>query len=574
MFITSIKAIDNYRNLNGVTLSFDPHMNFFVGENNVGKTNILELINILLSNGKFKDSDFYDITRPISVIFVISYSMSEIGFFEDYFDVDDTYKITVKAIQETVDDRIIYYHDEAGDVEIPSHIIRRINCLYYYAQRMPSNEIDFRKTNGSGRALNYMIQKSLEGLGVKEKDILKKTKLKRIVKEVNGHINNLNSITGDSLQAYYDEDSDDLICRLLGLGDGSGHSLDSLGEGIQFAFNIILQIIELICKVKLNYTNDIFKERLLWIDQKKYFPIVLILDEPEVHQHPYRQRNLIKKINDVIENKNIYFNQLLKELFEIDGLCGQLFVATHSPNILLNDYHEFIRIYKSKSNQVIAISGSNITLNAPLYKHMLHNFIYLKEAMFSRGIIFVEGDTENGAIPVFARRMDIDLDANGIGVVKLDGADSVLKCMELYKCFGIACIALIDNDKKSEYGNKKDIFFTKQMDFEADVYCNFKLKDYLSCCKELEMLNSWINPLKKQGLISDVPAFLKNPENIIVDDKTSKELLDSNKEEQLQKLKSSKNAYKGTILAEYVTTIPTAFKKAITTINAEVHACR
>ena len=176
MFITSIKAIDNYRNLNGVTLSFDPHMNFFVGENNVGKTNILELINILLSNGKFKDSDFYDITRPISVIFVISYSMSEIGFFEDYFDVDDTYKITVKAIQETVDDRIIYYHDEAGDVEIPSHIIRRINCLYYYAQRMPSNEIDFRKTNGSGRALNYMIQKSLEGLGVKEKDILKKTK--------------------------------------------------------------------------------------------------------------------------------------------------------------------------------------------------------------------------------------------------------------------------------------------------------------------------------------------------------------------------------------------------------------
>lgn len=112
------------------------------------------------------------------------------------------------------------------------------------------------------------------------------------------------------------------------------------------------------------------------------------------------------------------------------------------------------------------------------------------------------------------------------------------------------------------------------MDFEADVYCNFKLKDYLSCCKELEMLNSWINPLKKQGLISDVPAFLKNPENIIVDDKTSKELLDSNKEEQLQKLKSSKNAYKGTILAEYVTTIPTAFKEAITTINAEVHACR
>ena len=58
--------------------------------------------------------------------------------------------------------------------------------------------------------------------------------------------------------------------------------------------------------------------------------------------------------------------------------------------------------------------------------------------MFSRYIIFVEGDTENGAVPVFAKRMSLDLDEKGIGVIKLDGADSVKRCMKLYEEFGIS----------------------------------------------------------------------------------------------------------------------------------------
>ena len=50
---------------------------------------------------------------------------------------------------------------------------------------MPSKEVDFRKTSGSGKVLNYLIQHSLEQSEIQEKDILKKTKLKNIVKNVN-----------------------------------------------------------------------------------------------------------------------------------------------------------------------------------------------------------------------------------------------------------------------------------------------------------------------------------------------------------------------------------------------------
>ena len=57
--------------------------------------------------------------------------------------------------------------------------------------------------------------------------------------------------------------------------------------------------------------------------------------------------------------------------------------------------------------------------------------------------------------------MGLDMDERGIGVIKLDGADSVKRCMALYKSFGIKSIALIDKDKKESYSSEPDIYFTK-----------------------------------------------------------------------------------------------------------------
>ena len=114
---------------------------------------------------------------------------------------------------------------------------------------------------------------------------------------------------------------------MLGLGDENGRELSSLGEGVQYAFNILLQIIEIIYNVKVTRKPEDFEERLINRDGKKLFPLFLVLDEPEVHQHPYRQRSLIRKIKALIENNNQEFLNLLKDLFDIDGLTGQIFYS-------------------------------------------------------------------------------------------------------------------------------------------------------------------------------------------------------------------------------------------------------
>ena len=572
MYISEIVEINNYRNLTGKTITFNDTLNFLIGENNIGKTNILELINICLAIGKFVETDFNDITLPIKIKFKVKYSNEEIGYFEDNFDVDDSNSITLVAVQDSVDERINYYHDTPNQTKISMATIRTMNILYYYAQRMPSKEVDFRKTSGSGKVLNYLIQHSLEQSEIQEKDILKKTKLKNIVKNVNIQIKKINTITGDSVSAYVETEVDKLVCRLLGLGDENGRELSSLGEGVQYAFNILLQIIEIIYNVKATRKPEDFEERLINRDGKKLFPLFLVLDEPEVHQHPYRQRSLIRKIKALIENNNQEFLNLLKDLFDIDGLTGQIFIATHSPNILLDNYRQFIRLYKSTgtNSQLKIVSGMNVVIDDKLYKHMLHNFIYLKEAMFSKCIIFVEGDTENGAIPVFAERMGLDMDERGIGVIKLDGADSVKRCMALYKSFGIKSIAIIDKDKKGSYGSEPDIYFTKANDYEEDVYDNFKLTDYLKSCKELSGVEPYIPILRREGLNFNPGQFVENPANIEIDDTLQMKIMLENKDRELQKLKQSKNAAKGAILAGYVTVIPPAFQKIINKLIKEV----
>lgn len=40
-------SVENYRNLNSATITFDESCNFIVGENNLGKSNILNLLNII-----------------------------------------------------------------------------------------------------------------------------------------------------------------------------------------------------------------------------------------------------------------------------------------------------------------------------------------------------------------------------------------------------------------------------------------------------------------------------------------------------------------------------------------------
>lgn len=232
MYISEIVEINNYRNLTGKTIIFNDTLNFLIGENNIGKTNILELINICLAIGKFVETDFMDITLPIKIKFKVKYSNEEIGYFEDNFDIDDSNSITLVAMQDSVDERINYYHDTPNQTQISMATIRTMNILYYYAQRMPSKEVDFRKQVVQEKYWIILFNIAWNNLKYKKKIFLRKQSLRTLLKMWIEQIKKINTITGDSVSAYVDTEVNKLVCRLLGLGDESGRELSSLGEGV------------------------------------------------------------------------------------------------------------------------------------------------------------------------------------------------------------------------------------------------------------------------------------------------------------------------------------------------------
>ena len=96
-------AISNYRNLDEVEITFEAKLNFLVGENECGKTNLLDLFDTLFNHRQFTDDDFFEINKPIKIEFSLRLSEVELGTFGDYFDPGDNKVLNVWAIQEYCD---------------------------------------------------------------------------------------------------------------------------------------------------------------------------------------------------------------------------------------------------------------------------------------------------------------------------------------------------------------------------------------------------------------------------------------------------------------------------------------
>lgn len=70
------------------------------------------------------------------------------------------------------------------------------------------------------------------------------------------------------------------------------------------------------------------------------------------------QRSVLHYYQQLLHNEDPQFCRILKDLFNIDGLRGQLFIVTHSTDSLIDDYRNIIRLYRDKKGMVRAACGS------------------------------------------------------------------------------------------------------------------------------------------------------------------------------------------------------------------------
>ncbi len=456
MKLQGIKLL-NYRNLNDIKITFSDDLNYIVGENNIGKTNLLYAINRIFAGKSFEANDFQDSTKAIEIVIRLKLNDIEKGIFDDLTDPENTDYINVRITQENPDEYLRYSHYETGESVLHADI-RRLLLINYDSLRNPKNELDFSKTKGAGTFLNYIVKKFIENQE-EGTTYLNKGAIKRLEKYVDSILKNIEAFNRFNIQPLAEQNNQEMLTRIMVLKDANNVSVSEIGYGVQYNMLIVLSILEKI----------ISHAKKLKDDDKK-LQTLLIFDEPEIHLHPYLQRTLMKDILKIASGQDEEFNSILNHLFGIDEFSGQILIATHSPNIISDDYKKIIRMYSEQGNTNV-VNAKKLTLNPRERKHLLMQFEYLKEAIFARGVIIVEGESEYGSFKLFGDTLGIDFDREGIALIKASGAESIIPLMELFEKLKIANVGVMDKDKKLEKNipDRDNLIFTSQLCFDSEI---------------------------------------------------------------------------------------------------------
>lgn len=436
--------IENYRNLADVTLSFHNDINYFVGENAVGKSNFLDLLEIIMECHGFIESDFTDVNKPIRIDFEIS--LGELNYKSMYTaDEGPTYRLRLEQVVQEVYPRL-YRVTDAEIEPMPLSMIR--HALYVYHRDTSEQEL-FSIPSSIYVELGQLLQAYVSRLEMPTDDFQREVVSLR--KDLDPYcmlnIQHLVEVlsTSSAMERKYSADNVRLIMAV--------------------ALKILAQIY---MKVSSATTN---LESLLVYDAKghKFLPIFISVDEPELHLSPYLQRAVLNYYRQIATNENEEFLALLRDIFKIDGLLGQLFVVTHSTDALVDDYRHIIRLYRDENNMVCAACGVTFNFPKEVEKHLIMHFPEAKEALYARCIIIVEGETEYGSFRGFGKKLGVDFDYFGICLINARGESSISKLQKLFNRFSIPTVALYDRDVEGKYAKAhSNIFYTEEICFEMD----------------------------------------------------------------------------------------------------------
>ncbi len=437
MYLTEL-TITNFRSFgsDGITVKFREGLTALVGENDSGKTAVIDALRFLLGTTdqewlRFSDDDFHKTREDSS-------ESSEIK-------ISGTFKNLTSG-------------DKLGFVEYLTYGINKDDeptlHLTLTAKRMGtragrpyiSTEIRSGK-NGEGPNMDNNCRSLLAATYLRP--------LRDAERELSSGRNSrlsmvLNSLDGAEMGQLFDAETfsyDDIKkLGLLGLGDlfnkliehhphiENGKSKvnnhleklqlhgDSLKSSISVSQNgsDSQRLRQLLEKLTLNVDNTpgrmglgsnnilfIACELILLADDQEHFPLLLI-EEPEAHVHAQRQLRLIQYLQKIVNSKKDEENK------------PQIIITTHSPNLASEvNLNNLVII---QAGRAFSTADGETELDSNDYK-FLSRFLDVTKAnlFFARGVMIVEGDAENILIPTLAKCIGKDFTEHGVSMINVGG---------------------------------------------------------------------------------------------------------------------------------------------------------
>lgn len=441
-------------------------MNVLVGENNSGKSSILEAFEKTLGRGvpSFDVEDFYSISsatdpRALPAIRIDlefrpvpqgNFSVAFSTEFVDEIDFDPATKqpfliYRTEAVFDPGEERVrIDFFSVRADGSTRSMAPRKRLALRSFAPfyradafRDALREVRTRRSLWGRLIESIVLDQATAGtvrtaIGTMNDQILANTPRLDQIRERFREVGRVISMPGGADDVILNpvplEPSE--ILRNLELllqtrGAPRGYALDRHGEGTRsVAFLVIFRtFVDLLAQEE---NDNIEVEPILGVE------------EPEVHLHPHAMRSIAKLLT--AEDR-------------------QIFLTTHSGAVAQVISPLQITLLRRADSKVVMSQipeKSPIDPTLPYFESREQTILERQlqagaaEVFFARTALLVEGPSEQLAVPIFAKALGIDLDALGMSLVCVSGQAfrPILKMLS-EKALGIPWVILCDGEAKT-----------------------------------------------------------------------------------------------------------------------------
>ena len=468
MFLKKFK-IQNFRSIKKLEFDFKKGLNIIIGENNSGKTAIIDALRLSLSDFQ-QPKDIYCTVADFHVDrFKISDEIPDIRFdliFKCEKEIETAWFNDLHAIEgkgsnlqlhlrfkfDTKSGRVIrtVWGGEKEGGRVSSEVRSVLRNVYLSPIRNTNRDLKPIKGNILGK-LYRNIGDDVERNALSEEMIFlfeKSGQWKDFVDKgritIKEHLDYLTYLADEKSQdvdiSYAPYDFEKLVQNLI--FQIPVYTNEIISSGDQRYFDI--------SQNGLGYNNLIYTAALLGdIKQRKRtfeeeFTLLLI-EEPEAHLHPQLQ--------------NTFFNYL-KRLHDENAF--QVIVTSHSPTIAAKTDLKLLTVLQNLNHHIYVTQIDKLDLDVDNVD-FLQKFLDVTKSQlfFANGVILVEGISEALLVPIFSKIMGekYDLERKGIEVVNINGVAfkhfaKLFNSEKEKKRLNCRCAIITDDDKDKNVKGK------------------------------------------------------------------------------------------------------------------------